>query len=87
MANEPSIYDLVVEELLSRQELVREEIRERFKKTKPFRQEPVSRKEKMVMADEASEEMTSEKEAQLRQWFGDEPIDSYKSKLGGGQNA
>ena len=76
---EESIYDLVVDELLARQRLVKEELRERFKKTKPFRQEPVSRKERIFQADE----MTPEIETQLRQWFGNEPVDIYKSKLGG----
>ncbi len=77
MANEESIYDLVVDALLERQQLVREELRERFKRTKPFRQEPVSRKEMLVQEDE----MTPEMELQLRQWFGNEPIDAHKGKI------
>lgn len=76
MANE-SIYDLVVEELLSRQQDVRAELKERFKKTKPFRQEPVSPKEALVEYDE----LTPERIQQMRQEFGDEPVDLYLGNI------
>jgi len=36
-----SIFELAVDELLERQQLTKLELRERFKKTKPFRMEPV----------------------------------------------
>lgn len=73
---EPSIYDLVVDELLKRQTLVKEELRERFRKTKPFRQEPISAKESLVQYDE----MTPEIETMLRKEFGNDVVDNYISK-------
>ena len=42
---EKSIFDLTVDELVSRQKLVKSELHKRFKKTKPFRMEPVSDEE------------------------------------------
>ena len=42
---ELSLYDLVVDELVERQSLVKQELTERFKKTKPFRMEPVPEEE------------------------------------------
>jgi len=74
---EESIYDFVVEELLGYQKMVREELRERFKKTKPFRQEPVSNKEALVQYDE----LTPEKKVWLRQQFGDETVLPYFGKM------
>ncbi len=41
MQFEKGFMDLVVEELLGRQESLRVELRSRFKRTKPFRMEPV----------------------------------------------
>lgn len=38
---ETSLYDDVVDELIERQRLVKAELQKRFKKTKPFRMEPV----------------------------------------------
>jgi len=40
-----NLYDLVVDELVARQRLVKDELKERFRKTKPFRMEPVSNEE------------------------------------------
>ncbi len=45
---EDSIYELVVDELVKRQRLVREELTRRFKKTRPFREEPSSPQEKIA---------------------------------------
>ena len=73
----PSIYDLVVDELLERQRMVRSELQERFKKTKPFRQEQVSDKERLVEYDE----LTPEKKEWLRQQFGDEAVLPYFAEL------
>lgn len=82
MATE-SIYDLVVDELLSRQKMIKEELRERFKGAKPFRQEPVSRKELIMDYDEMLRN-----EAYLRENFGDdifnESIMNLQSKIRGG---
>lgn len=76
MVNE-SIYDLVVDELLNRQKDVRMELMERFKKTKPFRQEPVSSKEALIEYDE----MTPERIQRMREEFGDEPVDLYLGNM------
>ena len=45
---EESIFELAVNELLERQRLTKLELRERFKKTKPFRMEPVSEDEQLA---------------------------------------
>jgi len=73
-----SIYDLVVEELLKRQQDVRAELQERFKKTRPFRQEPVSPKEALVKYDE----LTPERIQMMREQFGDEPVNLYLENIG-----
>jgi len=75
---EDSIYDLVVEELLARQSLVRGELKDRFRKTKPFRQEEVSPKETLVEYDE----MTPEDIQRMRGEFGDEAVDIYLNNIG-----
>jgi len=74
---EESIYDLVVDELLERQSLVKAELRERFKRTKPFRQEPKSNKEMLVEYDE----LTPEKKQWLMQEFGAENVLPYFEKM------
>ena len=76
MAGE-SIYDLVVEELLQRQALVKAELRERFKRTKPFRQEPVSPKESLMEYDE----LTPKKKEWLVQQFGTEATLPYFERM------
>ena len=77
MAKEDSIYDLTVEILLERQRGMREELKKRFKRTKPFRMEPVSREETLYQANE----MTPEIEQMLRETMGDEPVDIYRNKI------
>ncbi len=42
MAEDKSVYDLIVDEMRNRQRLVKDELHLRFKKTRPFRTEPVS---------------------------------------------
>jgi len=74
---EPSIYDLVVEELLNRHQIIKKELHDRFNKSKPFRQEPVDNKQLLVEYDE----MTPEKKQWLRQQFGDEAVMPYFEKL------
>ena len=54
---EVSIWDLAVDELVERQRMARAELQQRFKKTKPFRMEPMS--EKKALAD--YEKMTPER--------------------------
>lgn len=76
MPDEPSIYDLVTDELVERQKLIKDELRERFKKTRPYRQEPVSHKEIVMDYDDFLKN-----EAGLRVNFGDEAVDNYKLKL------
>lgn len=74
---EASIYDYVVDELLSIQSDVRTELNEMFKKTKPFRQEPMSDREALVMYDE----LTPDKKQWLLQNFGAEAVLPYFSKM------
>lgn len=75
-------FDAAVDILLSRQKDATNELVRRFKNTRPFRQEPIPRKEMLLNYDD----MMS-REPQLRQQFGDEVVNSYKqnilAKLGG----
>jgi hypothetical protein len=75
MAKE-GIYDLVVDEIRNRHQLVRAELQERFKRTKPFREEEESYKERVMDYDEFLKN-----EPMLRQNFGSEAVDNYKMKL------
>ena len=71
-----SIYDLIVDELIQRHKDVKAELHERFKRTKPFRQEPVSRREMIMDYDELIRN-----EPVLRNDFGNETVDTYKLNL------
>ena len=75
-------FDSAVDILLSRQKDATIELVRRFKNTRPFRQEPVSRKEMILDYDDLMS-----REPQLRQEFGDELVEKYKAaisaKLGG----
>ena len=73
---EKGIYDMVVDEMIARQGVVKEELRSRFKKIKPFRAEPVSRKELIMDYDEIVKN-----EPALRQTFGNEAVDTYKMQI------
>ena len=76
MANKRSEFDAAVDILLSRQQDAIKELIRRFKNTRPFRQEPVSRKEMILDFDE----MMS-REGQLRQDFGDGMVEKYKANM------
>ncbi len=75
-------FDSAVDILLDRQKGATKELIKRFKNTRPFRQEPVSRKEMILDFDD----MMS-RESELRKQFGDATVDAYKNnmltKLGG----
>lgn len=53
---EESLYDMTVDILVERQGLVRAELIKRFKKTKPFRMEPVPKKDLMAHYNELPRE-------------------------------
>lgn len=74
---EEGIYDIVVDELKNIQGLVREELRDRFKGQKPFRQEPVSEREELLMADE----LTPEKKNWLIEQFGVEATAPFFARI------
>ena len=75
---ETNLWDMVVDELKERHRMTKEELHKRFKKTNPFRMEPVS---KAQTAQEFAQ-IDPEVQQALRQDFGDDTIDSY---LGGVQ--
>ncbi len=77
MADEKSIYDLVVDELVDRQRTVREELFSRFKKTRPFRTEPPDTDEMILNYSK----MTPEAEQEMRQRVGDAAVDNYVWKM------
>ena len=70
---EPSIYDMIIEQLHEYRREVRNLLREDFKSTKPFRQEEVSPKEQLVEYDE----LTPEKKQWLIEQFGEEAVIPY----------
>ncbi len=67
---EKSILDLVVDELRVRQGLLRGELSKRFKRTKPFRTEPISEDEMLLRY----ETMTTEDMEQLISTDGEEAV-------------
>ena len=73
MILEESIYDMIISQLHEYRREVRDVLREDFKRTKPFRQEPVSPKEQLVEYDE----LTPEKKQWLLQEFGQEAVLPY----------
>ncbi len=77
MADEKSIYDLVVDELVDRQRMVREELFNRFKKTRPFRTEPPDTDEMILNY----KKMTPEAEQEMRLRMGDAAVDNYIVKM------
>ncbi len=67
---EKSILDLVVDELKVRQGLLRGELSKRFKRTKPFRMEPISDDEMLLRYDM----MTTQDMEQLIATNGEEEV-------------
>ena len=90
MALKESLYDLVVDELVDRQRLVKAELAERFKKTRPFRMEEVPTDEMLYEYNT----MTPEKLDTMIQTYGRDEVNQYimemeqlKRKRGGEVNA
>lgn len=75
---ESSIFDMTVDILLERQNLVRKELAKRFKKTKPFRMEEVPDEERIQ--DYLGWQGTPQ-EQEFRQQFGDEAVDKVHSEM------
>ena len=72
-----SILDETVDILIERQRAVKTELRSRFKKTRPFRMEPVSDDELMQKYDA----MTSEQWRELMTTYSSEDIEDYRNKM------
>ena len=70
---ESSLYDLVVDELLARQRMVKTELAERFKKTKPFRMKEVPAGELLYEYNT----MTPEKLNAMIESYGREDVNQY----------
>lgn len=68
--------DVITNMTKGRLKSIYDEIHKQYGGSNPYRQEPVSRKEMMLDYDD----MMS-REAQLRQEFGDEVVDSYKQNM------
>ena len=86
MALKPSVLDLTVDELHERRNLVKAELKERFKKTKPFRKEPVSPAEALYYYNQ----LTPEKMQGLLETYGRDEVnemiyemEKIKQKRGG----
>ncbi len=60
---EENLLDIVVDELVERQRMVKEELRRRFKRTKPFRMTPVSNDEMLLEYDMMTPEKMNERVA------------------------
>jgi hypothetical protein len=73
---EESIYDMIVDEMAVRHRAVKAELHDRFAKKKPFRQEPVTRRELIMDMEEFLQQ-----EPLLRQQLGDEAVNTYKINL------
>lgn len=70
MASEENIYDLVVDELTERQRMVKDELRSRFAKTRPFRMEPMSNDEALYYYNQ----LTPDRMSQLIETYGREAV-------------
>ena len=68
-----SLYDLVVDELVDRQRLVKAELAERFKKTRPFRMKEVPVDERLYEYNT----MTPEKLLTMIETYGREDVNQY----------
>jgi len=90
---EESLYDLVVDELLERQQLTKLELRARFKKTRPFRMKEIPVDE-MLYEYEAMKR-TPKKLNTMIETYGREDVNQYimemeqlkRKKQGGELNA
>ena len=93
MELEESLYDLVVDELLERQQLTKLELRARFKKTRPFRMKEIPVDE-MLYEYEAMKR-TPKKLNTMIETYGREDVNQYimemeqlkRKKQGGELNA
>ena len=72
MADDKSIFDLAVDELLERQKLTTVELHKRFKGTRPFRTEKMSDEDRLA---EYHQWANTPMEAELRAKVGDAEID------------
>jgi len=74
-----NIFDRATDVLKERLNLGRGIIQERFKNTKPYRKEPMTREEQIYYANQIDPEL----ELQLRQTMGDDTIDEYYRRIAG----
>ena len=77
MADELSILDETVNIEVERQRDVTEELRKKFKKTKPFRMEPVSDNEMIRRYDS----MTQEQWTELMNTHSQDEVGGYKNEM------
>ena len=77
MADEKSILDETVDILIERQRWTKEELRRRFKRTRPFRMEPVSNDELIRRYDN----MTQEDWMELMAAQDPEEVENYRNEM------
>ena len=77
MADERSILDETVDILVERQRWTKEELRKRFKRTRPFRMEPVSDNEMIQKYDN----MTQEQWVELMNTHPQDEVEDYKNSM------
>ena len=77
MADEKSIMDLTVDILVERQRWTKEELRKRFKKTRPFRTEPISDDELIQRYDNTTQEQWME----LMSTHDPAEVEAYKNEM------
>ncbi len=74
---EPSIYDISTDDVKEIISLTRAYLKESFKGVKPYRQEPITQREALVIYDE----LTPDKKQWLLQQFGQESVLPYFSDM------
>ena len=77
MADDKSIWDLTVDILVDRQKDTRVELKKRFKKTRPFRTEPISDDELIQKYDA----MTQEQWMELMTTHNPADVEEYKNTM------
>ena len=74
---EKNLWELVVDELTDRQRRTRTELQKRFKRTRPFRQVPISKDKVLAKYETLRPEQIDE----MRGVYGEEVIEQFRNEM------
>ena len=72
-----NVFDIATDKLKSRMDGAMKQLHQNFKGTNPYRQEPISRPERLMQY----EQFTPQVEQMMRQSIGDNAVDKYIVKM------